>query len=63
MNPKQASELKYFSNYCNCGGYAYSMNGRNPKHPHMQWCAQFEEFEEWRSAMDKWESTTNPLWV
>ena len=36
-----------FENYCNCGGYAWSMNGRSPLHPHMVWCAQYAEFNAW----------------
>lgn len=42
--------IKSFVNYCNCGGYASSMNGRNPEHPHMSWCAQYHEWEEWKAA-------------
>lgn len=38
-----------FKNYCNCGGYASDMNGRNKEHPHMSWCAQYGEWEQyWR---------------
>jgi hypothetical protein len=38
---------KTFKNYCTCGGYAWSMNGRDPKQPHMAWCPQFKEYAEW----------------
>ena len=31
---------------CNCGGYAPSMNGRDPENPHMAWCAQYPEWRE-----------------
>lgn len=42
-----------FDNYCNCGGYAASMNGRDPKHPHMSWCAQYEEWETYIKTQEK----------
>lgn len=36
-----------FGNYCNCGGYAWQMNGRPEAQPHMDWCPQREEYAEW----------------
>lgn len=46
-----------YKEYCTCGGYAWSMNRRNPDHPHMQWCAQYEEHEklysQYRKEIDK----------
>lgn len=53
MTPKEARELRTFKNYCNCGGFAYTMNGRNPQDPHMHWCAQRAEWLEWSEAMKK----------
>jgi len=47
MNLDEAKNLKSFKNYCNCGGYAWSMNGRNPARPHMSWCPQMKEYNEW----------------
>lgn len=38
--------IKSYRNYCNCGGYAASMNGRDKEHPHKSWCAQFAEYED-----------------
>lgn len=35
-----------YKSYCNCGGYAASMNGRNKEHPHLNWCPQYEEYED-----------------
>lgn len=35
-----------YKEYCNCGGYAHTMNGRNPEHPHQSWCHQFREYED-----------------
>ena len=31
-----------FKNYCTCGGYS-----RSGDHPHLAYCAQFKEYEEW----------------
>lgn len=42
---KENNTLSY-KNYCNCGGYAHTMNGRSVEHPHLSWCAQFEEYED-----------------
>ena len=38
---------KKFDNFCTCGGYAYTINGRNPDQPHMEWCKQFDEYSEY----------------
>ncbi len=56
MSPQEAASLKSFKNFCTCGGFAWSMNGRNPKQPHMDWCPQAAEFAEWRAAMDLYEA-------
>jgi hypothetical protein len=53
MTYEEAVALKTFVNYCNCGGFAASMNGRNPKHPHMSWCAQYAEWEEYQAALER----------
>lgn len=42
--------MNTFQNYCNCGGYACSMNGRDPEHPHMTWCAQYTEWEQFKKV-------------
>lgn len=47
MTYDEAKNLKSFKNYCNCGGSAWNMNGRNPARPHMSWCPQIEEYNEW----------------
>ena len=47
MNLDEAKNLKSFKNYCNCGGYAWSMNGRDRARPHMSWCPQMKEYNEW----------------
>jgi len=46
MTCEKVGSIKPYKNYCNCGGYAAGVNGRNPEHPHMSWCAQCIEFEE-----------------
>lgn len=42
-----SEEIKTFENYCNCGGFASSMNGRPVEQPHMTWCPQYREYAEW----------------
>ena len=41
--------IRTFNNYCTCGGFAWTMNGRNPYNPHMFWCPQATEYLEWIS--------------
>lgn len=48
-----ALKTSTFKNYCNCGGYAWSMNGRPQEQPHMIWCAQYEEYAQWWAATHK----------
>ena len=59
MTKQEAIDLKSFKNYCNCGGYAWSTReliyGTNklPKdHPHYMWCNQYQEWEEWKRALE-----------
>ena len=40
------NNIRSYQNYCTCGGYAHTMNGRNPEHPHKSWCAQYKEYED-----------------
>ena len=47
MTKDEAKNLKRFKNICNCGGYAYELNGRSEKQPHMERCPQFKEYAEW----------------
>lgn len=42
---------KFFKNHCNCGGYAWTMNGRPESQPHMAWCPQLEEYAEWYATI------------
>lgn len=51
MTYEEAKNLKFFKEYCSCGGFAHSMNGRNPARPHMSWCPQMEEYNEWYDAL------------
>jgi hypothetical protein len=50
MTKEEAMKKKTFKNCCTCGGYAYSMNGRNPRRPHMDYCPQKDEYNEWYDA-------------
>jgi hypothetical protein len=52
MTRGEALALKTFTERCNCGGFAYQMNGRNPRAPHMSWCPQMPEYAEWVAALD-----------
>ncbi len=53
MTYEEAVNLKSYSHYCNCGGYASSMNGRDSSNPHATWCAQYKEFEERQAALTR----------
>jgi len=53
MTYEEAINLKTFKHYCMCGGFAWSMNGRNEEQPHMEWCPQLEEYIEYRQALKK----------
>ncbi len=46
-----------FECYCTCGGYAHSINGRDPANPHMTWCPQYEEYKAWWEATHKKEES------
>jgi hypothetical protein len=47
----EAQALRSFKHYCQCGGYAWSMNGRPEQQPHMDWCPQHDEYREWWTAL------------
>lgn len=51
MTKEEAQALKSFKHRCTCGGYAFHMNGRDPRQPYMSWCPQREEYAEWYKAM------------
>lgn len=53
MTHEEAINLRSFKHYCNCGGYAWTMNGRPESQPHMEWCPQFAEYAEWWAAKNK----------
>ena len=44
---------KRFKNPCTCGGYAHSMNGRDEARPHMEYCKQRQEYNEWYDSVGK----------
>ncbi|NBP02678.1 MAG: hypothetical protein EBU90_21675 [Proteobacteria bacterium] len=46
MTLEEAKNLKTFKNLCNCGGYT-TFNGRTRARPHMDYCPQKEEYNEW----------------
>lgn len=52
MTYEEAKNLTRFKNYCTCGGYAPSMNGRDRCNPHLNYCPQREEFKEWQAAIE-----------
>ena len=51
MTRSEAENLKSFDHFCTCGGYAYTMNGRDPRYAHMEWCPQATQYLEWYCAM------------
>lgn len=52
MTYEEAKNLKSFKNLCMCGGYAGLSERAKSRHPHMYWCPQREEREEWKAAME-----------
>ncbi len=51
MTREEAQQLKTFKHHCNCGGYAWTINGRPEAQPHMAWCPQHAEYAEWYRAL------------
>lgn len=51
MSKECAQKMKTFKNYCTCDGYAHSMNGRDKRRPHMDYCPQREEYNQWYDAL------------
>lgn len=51
MTREEAQALKAFDHHCTCGGFAFSMNGRDPRDPHMKWCPQRPQYAEWVAAL------------
>jgi hypothetical protein len=51
MTKEEAEALNSFKHYCQCRGYALSINGRDPANPHMDWCPQKQEYDEWWKAL------------
>ena len=51
MTTQEALALRSFDHYCNCGGFAWRRNGRDPKSPHMAWCPQKPQYDEWVAAL------------
>ena len=51
MTKEEAQRLRRFDHYCNCGGFAYTMNGRPVSNPHMIWCPQKQQYDEWYKAL------------
>ena len=51
MTKEEAENLKTFDNPCTCGGFAWQINGRKQEQPHMNWCPQYDEYEEWYQAL------------
>ena len=52
MTKDDAKKLKSFDHYCTCGGFAWRMNGRPEADPHMEWCPQKKQYDEWWAAMN-----------
>ena len=42
-----------FKHYCNCGSFAWKINGRREEDPHMAWCPQDAEYREWWAMKEK----------
>ncbi len=50
MTKEEAQNLKTFKHYCSCGGTARSNN--DPRRPHLHWCPQKDEYNEWYDALN-----------
>jgi hypothetical protein len=49
---EEALALRSFDHYCTCGGFAAgTMNDRDPANPHMRWCPQKPQYDEWYAAI------------
>lgn len=51
MTREEAENLKTFTHYCTCGGFAWQLNDRPERDPHQRWCPQKEEYIEWYDAL------------
>lgn len=51
MTREEALALRTYTHTCTCGGYAFSLNGRDPRRPHMEYCLQREQYNEWYDAL------------
>lgn len=51
MTRDDAEKLRRFDHACACGGHAWQMNGRKEADPHMPWCPQKAQYDEWYRAM------------
>ena len=51
MTKEEAEQLKRFDHICTCGGFAWTMNGRPESDPHVPWCPQKPQYDEWYAAM------------
>ena len=47
----EAMALRTFDHYCTCGGFAWPLSGRDPARPHMDWCPQRQQYNEWWDAL------------
>jgi hypothetical protein len=56
MTREEAENLKSFDDYCICGGFAWSQNGRPESNPHMTWCPQKKQYGEWYKALHEAEN-------
>lgn len=64
LDARREPGLYTFQYPCNCGGYAWAMNGRPQSQPHMDWCPQFAEYAAWwASKQNRGESAcqTSPV--
>ncbi len=51
MTKDEAKKIKKFDHVCTCGGYAWQMSGRDESRPHMDYCPQKAQYDEWYRAM------------
>lgn len=61
MTPEEAAKLTHFEHPCTCGGHAWRMSNRPEGNPHMRWCPQKPQYDEWWKAMHSTEAGNGSL--
>lgn len=53
MTRDEATKMTQFKNRCTCGGSATTISNDRPvSQPHMSWCPQYQEYADYRKALN-----------